>query len=87
MFFDFSVGFPEELVFVPFRLFFKYPSLPVKKKKIWVNTKTKFLLSLRTVFDNAGKADLSKGFWDPKKKITGNQQLLEMITQQCFEKS
>ena len=30
-------------------------------------------------YDYAGKADLSKGYWNPKRKIAGNQAFFEAL--------
>ena len=34
------------------------------------------------VYDYAGKADLSKGYWNPKRKLGGTIHFLEIIQQQ-----
>ena len=33
-----------------------------------------------------GKADLGKGYWNPKRKLGGNHAFLEIIKQQLFSK-
>ena len=36
------------------------------------------------VYDYAGKADISKGYWNPKRKFGVTKHFLEIIKQQLF---
>ena len=39
------------------------------------------------IYDYAEKADLSKGYWNPKRKLGVTTHFLEIIKQQLFEKA
>ena len=39
------------------------------------------------VYDYAGKADLSKGYWNPKRKLEVTTHFPEIIKQQYFKKA
>ena len=42
------------------------------------------VLAVCAVYDYAGKADLSKGYWNPKRKLGVTTHFKEIIKQQYF---